>query len=287
MSQVPAGSARRAGLATASPVLAAVASIAIFVVWRPRLPDRLASHFGPGGRADDFVATGAFPFQLPGLVLGLGLLFGTLAWTMRGNPQGQRLLCAASGGVGLMMLLVNVLLLRANLDVRDPATVVFPGWIMGVMALSLVVGGAAGWISAGHMPVVTVVPPDVHEPQRVLARDEPVCWRRRVTSPPTLWTTLGMLPLAAVTSLTTSWWMLTIFVPILALLAATARADVILDDEGLHVRLLGGWPHIRVRVSEIRAAHHSDVRALGDFGGWGWRANRTATGLVLRSGPAL
>lgn len=288
MSPAPTGFVRRVALAAGLPVVGAIGTLGAYFAWLPRLPARIASHFGAGGRADDFVDVTVFPFALPGLMLGMAVLFGGLAVAIRDNPQGQRITCAASGGVGLMLLVVNVLLLRANLDVVDPATVVFPGWIIGLMAGGLVAGAALGWISAGRMPVLTVDPPAArHEPSRVLTAEEAVRWQRVTASPPTWWVMLALVPLTLATSTATSWWMLTIFIPIVVLLAATSRADVAIDDSGLTVRLLTPWPRIRVPLGEIRTVHSHEVNALGDFGGWGWRSNRTASGLVLRSGPAL
>lgn len=269
------------------PVVAAVVTVVLYGAWLARLPDHLASHFGPGGRADDFVATSAFPFVLPGLALGLAVLFGGLSWVIRSNPEGQRMLSLAGGAAGTLLLVANVLILHANLDVTDPTTVVFPGWTLGAMGAALVVGSAAGWLATGQIPPVDVEPPAEAEPTTSLARGESASWHRTVFSPATLWIMLLLVPITAIIGVASSWWSLAIFLPVYVLLAAFARVHVAIDDDGLTIRMLGGWPRFRFPVTQIRSARSRTITVMRDFGGWGWRTNRRATGLILRSGPGL
>ncbi|GCD99310.1 hypothetical protein [Embleya hyalina] len=60
------------------------------------------------------------------------------------------------------------------------------------------------------------------------------------------------------------------------------------DQRGLTVEFgLLPWPRKRVPLGEIRTAGHREVRALREFGGWGYRIKSSATGVVQRSGEAL
>lgn len=225
---------------------------------------------------------------MPPITVGLGVALGLVALLMRRQPEGQRFMSAASGGVALLMLLINVLLLHEHLDVVDPTGMLLPGWHLVSTVAGLGAGGVLGWFAAGRMPTVTVEPPpDVHEPVREPTAGETVHWRRTVTSPAMVWLGLALLPLPVVLAVFTSWWMLVVFVPVLLPMAVFARATVVVDESGLTIHVLTAWPRIHVPVPEIRAAHSRDIDPLRDFGGWGWRSNSTASGVVLRASPGL
>lgn len=284
----PRGHLRRVGTTFGIPAVAAAVILAFYLMWLPRLPDRLATHFGTGGRADGFTSVGAFPFVMPTAALGFGALFGLLALTMRRNPSAQRLLSATAGGVALMMLAMSVLLMHEQLGVTDPTAVTLPGWHIGTAGIGMAVGGALGWFAAGSTPAVeTEPPPDVHTPVREPAVGERVSWRRVQTSPAIGWTMVGMVPIVVLTCAVSTWWLLALHIPVYLLLASFARVVVEIDDSGLTLRMLAGRPRIRVPVSELRTAYSRDIDPLRDFSGWGWRSNSTACGLVLRSGSGL
>ncbi|MBA8825432.1 hypothetical protein FHX42_002783 [Saccharopolyspora lacisalsi] len=284
----PRGHLRRVGMTFGIPVVAAAVILVFYLTWLPRLPERLATHFGMGGRADGFTSVGAFPFVMPTVTLGFGVLFGLLALAMRRNPFAQRLMSAAAGGVALMMLAINVLLLHEHLDVADSTAVTLPGWHIGTVGIGMAVGGALGWFAAGSTPAVEAEPPpDVHTPVREPAVGETVSWRRSQTSPVIGWIMVGMLPVVVLTCAVSTWWLLALHIPVYLLLASFARVVVEIDDSGLTLRMLAGLPRIHVPVPELRTAYSRDIAPLRDFSGWGWRSNSTACGLVLRSGSGL
>lgn len=73
-----------------------------------------------------------------------------------------------------------------------------------------------------------------------------------------------------------------------AVLLLTSSWTVRVDDAGLSVRSITGWPRFRVPAAEVASAGTIDVRPLGEFGGWGIRAGRgRRTGIVMRSGESL
>jgi len=73
---------------------------------------------------------------------------------------------------------------------------------------------------------------------------------------------------------------------VLALLTTSWRVRV--DENGLVVRGVMGWPVYRVPVSEIEKAGATEVYPGADFGGWGlrWAPNKRF-GIITRGGPAL
>jgi hypothetical protein len=82
-------------------------------------------------------------------------------------------------------------------------------------------------------------------------------------------------------------WLWLIAVAILALLALTWSARVVVDADGLRVASLGlTWS--RVPVERVASAEAGAVSPLREFGGWGWRMGRDGRrGYVTRAGEAL
>jgi hypothetical protein len=69
-----------------------------------------------------------------------------------------------------------------------------------------------------------------------------------------------------------------------AMLAFTVRVDA----TGLTVRSILGRPGTHIPADEVERASVTEVRALRQFGGWGWRVGRGGrVGVVLRSGEGL
>ena len=63
---------------------------------------------------------------------------------------------------------------------------------------------------------------------------------------------------------------------------------VVADENGLTVRFgLLPWARRRIPLHRIAEAGHREVRAVRDFGGWGYRFRPGRTGVILRSGDAL
>jgi hypothetical protein len=77
-------------------------------------------------------------------------------------------------------------------------------------------------------------------------------------------------------------------VVLLALALLTTSWRVRVDENGLVVRSVMGWPVYRVPAAEIAKAGATEVSPGADFGGWGLRmAPGRRFGIVTRGGPAL
>ncbi|MFT4218816.1 MAG: hypothetical protein QM619_16765 [Micropruina sp.] len=88
------------------------------------------------------------------------------------------------------------------------------------------------------------------------------------------------VPLFAVAAVD-SWWMVAIL-----------RVRVAVDASGLRVSGPLGWLRVRIVLDDIATVGTAEVRALREFGGWGYRVAFAgplvgAKGFVLRSGQAI
>ncbi|MGA5217770.1 DUF1648 domain-containing protein [Streptomyces cinereoruber] len=267
-------------------VLVLAAHLLAFALWYDRLPDPLATHFGPdgGGRADGF--TGRAGYALVSTALLLGVAVGWNLFVRRNILWGA---WATAGFTGTLL----VLILRDNLDAADAAEVVSP-----LANLTLAAVGAALLALAG-LALTRLVPEEepaadpgaADGPRLPLGPSEVAGWSRVSASRPL--TVLALLALAAVpaTLLLAPWpgaWLallgLVIGVPGLAL----ARVRVTVDRRGLTVRpALVPRPRVRVPLAEVTGATVRDIDPVSEFGGWGYRVWPQRTGVVLRSGEAL
>ncbi|MFI9119407.1 DUF1648 domain-containing protein [Streptomyces bikiniensis] len=267
-------------------VLVLLAYLLVFALWYDRLPDPLATHFGPegGGRADGFTGRTAYAFASTALLLGAAV--GWNLFVRRSTLWGA---WATAGFTGTLLVLV----LRDNLDAADAAEVVSP-----LADLTLAAAGAALLALAG--PALTRLVPEEEPaagpgaadgPRLPLGPSEVAGWSRTSASRPL--TVLAVLALAAVpvTLLLAPWpeaWPAllgpVVGVPGLAL----ARVRVTVDRRGLTVRpALVPRPRVRVPLDEVAGATARDVDPVSEFGGWGYRVRPGRTGVVLRSGEAL
>ncbi|WP_282696323.1 DUF1648 domain-containing protein [Streptomyces sp. CC208A] len=265
-------------------VLAAALCLVLIAVWADRLPDPLATHFTVGtGAPDDYTGRTAFAAVCAGTLLVLGAAW--TVFTQRGALWGAWL---TAGLLGTLF----VLLVRDNLDAADPADVRSP---LSNLAVALAVGAVLAL--AGHALSRLVPPEDAtangtdiepDAPRLDLGAGEVAGWSRATASAPL--TALGLLLLAAgvLAVFLGAWPLLLVAVAIAVPGLALARVRVTVDRHGLTVRsTLVPRPRVHVPLAEIAGADARDVRAMGEFGGWGYRIRARRTGVILRSGEAL
>ncbi|SED02644.1 DUF1648 domain-containing protein [Streptomyces sp. TLI_105] len=268
--------------------LTLAAYLALLALRYDRLPDTLATHFGPdGGRADGFTGRAAFTAVGTGLLLALGA-----GWTLlvrRGSLWGA---WATAGFTGALL----VLLVRDNLDATDPALVESPLSNLLLAAATAALLALAGW------GLTRLVPRDEQAgapglpdaPRLPLGASEVAGWTRATASRPL--TALAVLALAAtpVVLLLAPWPAallgllgLVIGLPGLAL----ARVRVTVDRRGVTVRsALAHRPRARIPLDEVTGASARDLdtaAVLAEFGGWGYRVRAHRTGVIVRGGETL
>ncbi|MFF4171995.1 DUF1648 domain-containing protein [Streptomyces sp. NPDC001744] len=264
-------------------VLAFSVHLLALVLWYDRLPDPLATHFGPGGgRADGFTGRAAYTAISAALLLGVAAAW--VFFVRRASLWGA---WATAGFTGTLL----VLLLRDNLDAAEAARVASPLTHLAVAAGAAALCALAGQALARLVPREEPASGPADAPRLPLGESEVAGWSRDAGS--RALTALAVLALVAVpvVLLLAPWpaaWLAllgpVVGVPVLAL----ARVRVAVDRRGLTVRpALVPRPRVRVPLDRVASASARDVDALADFGGWGYRVRPGRTGVVLRSGEAL
>lgn len=283
---------KRILLAGVPQLVAAVPAIVVLVAMGDRLPERLASHYGPSGVADGFASRGAILGLATGLAVMMAVIFGFIARQFGGtrSPAISRwdtgrffvgVAWAAAGGLGVTQFGS----VAANLDLVDASTATLPAWMLPAALGAAAVAGAIGWWAAGRTPV------GGPEPAAVVAvpigETEQVSWSRTVGS---AWMLAGCGVLLAgglALGVLLSWGAAIGPLLVGAVLLLFGRARVTVDRRGLTVALgVLGWPRLRVRAEDVAEVSVADV-SPGQFGGWGYRIIPGGSGVVLRSGPAL
>jgi hypothetical protein len=123
---------------------------------------------------------------------------------------------------------------------------------------------------------------------------ERVVWTRSVLSGGAFeaLTVFGVLVVAVGAVLTNQWWMLSVAGIIVLIFVVFRGMRVTVDAEGLSVRSVVRWPRVEIPVSDIAAAQVVEVKAVKDFGGYGYRLGfrgelKGVKGFVLRSGEGI
>ncbi|WP_328378624.1 DUF1648 domain-containing protein [Streptomyces sp. NBC_00440] len=271
------GRIRRATVAGMPFLLAYAVDLAVFSQLRNRLPHRLASHFGSGGRPDDMAGHLEYVLVTTGLLIGLGAIWMLIARGARGLIVTG---WALAGFIGALMAEI----LYANLH----TPVDFPFWRVAAAVGVAVLAGGAGWWLARFVP--SVLPPPAEGPvERIdLAAGETAGWARHAGARPLLVLAVTVVVAGAV-ALTVSGPQAAVAPVVVGLvLMAFARPYVTVDRRGLTISTGWlPWPRIRVPLDQVEQATSRDIDALKDFGGWGYRFRAGRSGLILRSGEAI
>ncbi|MET9347059.1 DUF1648 domain-containing protein [Streptomyces termitum] len=264
-------------------VLAAAVTPLLIALWGDRLPDPLATHFGLDGVPDGFTGPTAFAVLAAAVPLVLGA-----AWTVFTHRSALWGAWLTSGLIGTLLGLV----VRDNLDAATAADVRSP-----LSHLAVALGAGVVLALAGHGLSRLVPPEDATAagtriapgaPRLDLGAGEAAGWSRATASAPL--TALALLFLAGgvVAALLGPWPLLLLAVAVAVPGLALARVRVVVDRHGLTVRsTLFPRPRVHVPLAEIAGADVREVRALREFGGWGYRVRAHRSGVVLRSGEAL
>ncbi|UGQ11680.1 DUF1648 domain-containing protein [Yinghuangia sp. ASG 101] len=282
---------RRITVAAASAVVGFAVTAVVFAAWSSRLPDPIATHMGSGGNADGYSSRAAFLPITAALQLGVGAVLAATVWSTRGSSGGQRACTATAVGMAAFLTSIDVMLLAANRGEADARDVRFALWHLASAAGAAVAAGVLGWFAAGSTPadkatVRTAPPPEAG--YLTAARGERLVWTRRVTSPALVAVSALLVVAGLLVGGVSDWTTGSLLAACGLLTAAFAAVRVTVDGSGVTVTY-GPLPRPRTRVALDRVAEAGtrQVRALGDFGGWGYRVRPNARGVILRSGEAL
>lgn len=285
----------RAALATLPFLLALVADLVLFAVFRDRLPEQLASHFQADGRENGhmsqvwFGVANVLLFAVTGALWALtvvrGMFYGrAYRWLIAGGY-------AFAGFLGWVMAAV----LLANVDAGDVVNgetqgASFPMWQLAVaLGVAVLAGGLGlGLAALGPAPEQPAVTGQAGDGARIsLADGEVAGWARSAGG---WWRPLIALVLVAggVVLLLGSGWVAALPPLILGvLLAVFARPYVVVDRRGITISGMLPWPRLRVPLDRIETATSRDINPLAEYGGWGYRIRPGRSGLLIRSGEGI
>lgn len=269
------------------PVVSALAVLVLTAVWRPRLPAEIATHW-TATTADSFGSPTSAALTMALLIVLIGGGCSAPAAFAQAQLMMRRYLLVAGLTVTFLMVAVHIATLASQLDVRDPATVRFPAWSLGV---GTVVGVAVGWWAASRLRDYRVRTVATRQPDPSLPRGrvelpivEQVGTDTRTTAVLAL---LTGIPVAIVCAALHSLWPVVVAAPLVLLVLSLLRFTVTVDTRGLSVRNLGA-DAVEYGIEEITGAAVTQTRPFRDWGGWGMRMKgRGRYGLVTNSGPAL
>ena len=272
-------------LAVVAPNLVALLALAVTgAVAAPRLPDRIATHFGGDGRADGFGSPWPF-FWVTLAVCAASAVAVVLALRARDRRTGALLVLVAAL-LGPVVAAAWIVVAVVALSGRERFELWWTPLFLGVGVVAAAVSVPPLWRSAAPVPVRESRPLDVGPEARV-------AWRSHVGSP---WFAALGLVLLVLGGATAVWTATTsagsavvagaVVVGGLALLWL-ARAEVTVDRRGLRVTSV--WtriPVMRVPLDRIDSCGWEQV-SPGQWGGWGYRVSGRGIAYVTRSGPGI
>ncbi|WP_406195335.1 DUF1648 domain-containing protein [Kitasatospora sp. NBC_01560] len=272
--------------------------VALPLVAAGRLPDRVATHWGAGGRPDGSLPFWAVPLVPAGIWAALVLALALTA--RRTGPAPRSWYAAGLIAGGVLLTGAQASIVHANLDrtTWTEAAAIGPEVVL-VLVASLLAGllgrlaAHRGGAGAGGRADGPGPAPD-GGPRLDIPAGERFAWLSRTVNP---WLQLtaavfGLASLgatvAAVAGLIGTPW------PVLAPLAVVSLAafacssvQTLVTPKGLEVAFgPAGWPVRRWPVEAIESAR-AEQRTPAQVGGWGYRLNGLGTTVMLRGGDCL
>ncbi|MGW0036639.1 hypothetical protein [Gordonia sp. NPDC003376] len=274
------------------PVAAGVVAVSLLSAWRPDLPDPMASHWGSHGVDGTSSITGAIVMAVAAAVIG-AVIGGATCWWGR-DTRITRTVVALVNFLAVVIAGIVPAVAADQRGVTDIDSLSTPVWpIVITFGVAVLVAAASAALiprwTAAEPGAVGVTPPGD------LAAGERFFWRRNVSTSPWAAVAVGVveLVLLIVAVVVGPWWLLVPIVVVVMLSAAALwSVRVTVDRRQIEVRGIFGRPRRRIPMGDVVRAEVVPVRALADFGGYGFRLSvhgplRGAQGFVLRSGPGL
>ncbi|TDD05948.1 DUF1648 domain-containing protein [Nonomuraea diastatica] len=275
------------------PVTAAFVLVPLAV--RDRLPEPMATHWGPDGRADGSMSFTGF--------VAMGLLLWCVPWAVLLAGSGWAHARRAGrmywwGTLGFMSVFapgISLSTLDANLDVPVWTAAQLSAWhVVASLAGSAAVAVAAGYLGRGEPDE----PPsaDARPPRLRLREGERTVWVSRVSNPwPAAVAAASgagvcvLIVLRFIGSGAGAVLGVTLPVLVLGLVLGLLSASVAVrvSGDGVAIRFGPfGWPVRRIRLPKIDVAL-SETRHPSQVGGWGFRGLPGSATIMLRGGECL
>lgn len=265
-----------------------------------RLPDPMASHWGPNG-VDGYMSLWGNAGIAVFVGGGSGALIAGLSILTRGYSAFTARLGVGFGvGFGMLMTGLAVAVAAGQLDLADASQAEISGPVMWAAAVAgCIAGGVSGWlyrpaeVDRTPSPATDAAAAEAASEESALAADA----RRAAASGESLVIKVSMGPAKWLLCLGTGGVValsLVFLHPALALLGIPTAVllwifcsgKAVIDDAGVRVLAGGFWKLMPLSHREIQAASVEDIQAM-DFGGWGYRLTGGSVGFIMRSGPAL
>lgn len=280
------------------PAIIVATSVVIQLIVLPTLPDPVAIHWGLSGEPNGFGPVWLTPLLTVAVGLGFPVLMALSALTgLRRGDRGfaYRLLGAVALGVATLMGVIGAWTMVIQSGVKDAAegpSILLP--LLVAVGASLG-AGVIGWALQPHTPwrPAAVIPTEAMP----LAPGERAVWLQRVSIARSgaivlVSALVLMIAISVVTVVVTAdplamWIIIAATVVVGALVATTVAFHVRVDDEGLSINSVVGWPRVHVPLDDIASAAVVQVNPMGQFGGWGMRWGPAGFGVVLRTGEGI
>lgn len=276
-------------LALVVPLAILAAAVLLTLTWRDDLPDPVATHWGTDG-PDGFSALRAYLTTSSVVAAVISIAFWAAGIWLGRSASTRRIINATSTWVATLFAAILLLTLNAQRGLDDASQA---GQVGGLVALALVSASVVGLVIALVTPGDAKNPAEQGPPSDVaripLTDSERAIWVTRAVSPPGLLIGAGAIAIGLVVMvLTQQYWLLAVLALLALVTASMSVWTVQVDATGLTARSLLGFPRTHQPISEIVRADVVTIRALREFGGWGWRVGKDGrSGIVLRSGEAL
>ncbi|KUL47397.1 hypothetical protein ADL22_10030 [Streptomyces sp. NRRL F-4489] len=251
-----------------------------------RLPERLATHFGPDGRPDGYSSAPGFLLACLAVLLVLGIGFSVPARFPMAPPNG-RLLVATAYFTAPVLGYPAALVLLGNAGAGAPDAVRLPAWQMAAVLAGGAVLGGLGWLLAGadpaRRPAASGPAGRLDLPAGVRAG-----WSRTVSSLPLAALALVTVCGGAVLGARAGWVGGAVLILGGVSVGVHCSVRVTVDRRGLTLTpALLPVPLRRIPLAKVAEATSRRISALAEYGGWGYRVRPGGSGLLLRSGEAL
>ena len=263
--------------------------------WRGELPDPVATHWGAGSVPDGFSSLTSV-FLIVGLAGLVGVVFASVAAFAFRDATVARMMAGTAAGTAIFVMVLGTWVTGVQRGLDDAAAARLSGLvILGSVALGIAAGVFTGWVVPRSGRAVPL-PAQVGKTPTAKSGSAADSWQGTATMPaPGL---AGVLVFAAVIGgvmipLTGEWWVAVLVVAVVAVpVLVFAGVRVSVDKRGVGIAGYLGVPRSFIPAAEIARAEVVPVRALRDFGGWGYRIAARgplagSKGFILRSGPAL
>ena len=146
MTEIRAFRRRLLLLATVPVLVAHLPALGLLLLAADRLPDPLASHFGPGGGAAGYTGRSGMVLVVLGTAVVVAAVLGVLA-ARPGGVDDPRWLIASGWGTAVFVGVTALATVVANLDLTDASAALIPWWTIPVAIVASVGACRLGWLA--------------------------------------------------------------------------------------------------------------------------------------------